>query len=84
MNEGGYGGARGPEFLQLDIRFGYRVRPGADQTLDLFFEVFNLTNHANFNNPTGDQRSGNFLNLFSLRGGSGFPRQAQFGVRYGF
>ena len=84
QNEGGYGGARGPEFLQLDIRFGYRVRPRIDQTLDLFFEVFNLTNHANFNNPTGDLRSGNFLNLLTLRGGSGFPRQAQFGVRYGF
>ena len=27
QNDGGYGGARGPEFLQLDIRFGYRLRP---------------------------------------------------------
>jgi hypothetical protein len=44
----------------------------------------NRVNHANFNNPTGDLRSGNFLNLTTLRGGSGFPRQAQFGIRYGF
>ncbi|MCY4505981.1 MAG: hypothetical protein OXG35_03330, partial [Acidobacteria bacterium] len=83
-NVGGYGGARGPDFMQLDVRFGYRFRPTAVQTVDLFFDIFNATNHANFNNPTGDQRSGNFLNLTTLRGGSGFPRQAQFGLRYGF
>ena len=34
--------------------------------------------------PAGDMRSGNFLNLLTLRVGSGFPRQAQFGIRYGF
>ena len=84
QNDGGYGGARGPDFMQLDVRFGYRFRPTAVQTVDLFFDIFNATNHANFNNPTGDQRSGNFLNLINLRGGSGFPRQAQFGIRYGF
>ena len=83
-NEGGYNGARGPDFLQLDVRFGYRVRPYNDHTLDIFFDIFNLTNRANFNNPSGDQRSGNFLNLTTLRGGSGFPRQGQFGIRYGF
>ena len=83
-NDGGYGGARGPDFMQLDVRFGYRLRPTETQTLDLFFDIFNATNHANFNNPTGDLRSGNFLNLLTLRGGSGFPRQAQFGIRYGF
>ena len=83
-NVGGYGGARGPDFMQLDVRFGYRLRPTTVQTIDLFFDIFNATNHANFNNPTGDRRSGNWLNLISLRGGSGFPRQAQFGIRYGF
>ena len=84
QNEGGYGGARGPEFMQLDVRFGYRARPISDHTLDVFFDIFNITDHANFDNPTGDQRSSNFLQLIRLRGGSGFPRQAQFGVRYGF
>ncbi len=84
QNDGGYGGARPLDFLQLDVRFGYRVRPTQAQTIDVFFDIFNLTDRANFNNPTGDRRSGNFLNLTSLRGGSGFPRQAQFGLRYGF
>ena len=84
QNAGGYGGARGPDFLQLDMRFGYRVRPTTTNTLDIFFDIFNITGRTNFNNPTGDQRSGNFLNTTSLRGGSGFPRQGQFGIRYGF
>ena len=84
QNDGGYGGARGPDFMQLDVRFGYRLRPTSVQTIDLFFDIFNATNHANFNNPTGDRYSGNWLNLTTLRGGSGFPRQAQFGIRYGF
>lgn len=84
QNDGGFGGARGPDFLQLDVRFGYRLRPASSNTLDVFFDIFNLTDRANFNNPTGDRRSGNFLRLVSLRGGSGFPRQGQFGIRYGF
>ena len=84
QNDGGYGGARGPDFLQIDMRFGYRVRPTQVHTLDVFFDIFNITDRSNFNNPSGDRRSGNFLNLTSLRGGSGFPRQGQFGIRYGF
>jgi hypothetical protein len=83
-NAGGYGGARGAAFMQLDVRVGYRVRPMASHTLDVFFDIFNITDHANFQNPTGDRRSGNFLRLTTLYGASGFPRQAQFGIRYGF
>jgi hypothetical protein len=55
----------------------------------------NITNRANFDNPTvgiaglaggaTDQRTQqNFLVLTNLRGGGGFPRQAQFGVRFEF
>ena len=32
----------------------------------------------------GDRESANFLLLTGLRAGSGFPRQAQFGMRWGF
>ena len=84
QNAGGFGGARPLDFLQLDLRLGYRLRPAQGQSVDIFFDIFNLTDRANFNNPTGDMRSGNFLRLTSLRGGSGFPRQSQFGIRYGF
>jgi carboxypeptidase family protein/TonB-dependent receptor-like protein len=82
-NAGGRNGAYGPGFAQLDMRAGYRVRPAQGRTLDLFVEIFNLTNHVNFSNPTGDMRSANFLVPTSLLGG-GFPRQLQFGARMGF
>jgi Carboxypeptidase regulatory-like domain len=82
-NEGGRAGARGPSYKQTDMRFGYRFHPGQARTLDVFVEVFNIFNNANFENPTGDRRQTDFLRLTSLRGG-GFPRQAQLGIRYGF
>ena len=75
---------RGPDFFQIDVRFGYRVRPYQEQTLDIFFDIFNITNHANFNNPEGNQRDEDFLLLTTLRGGSGFPRQGQLGIRWCF
>ena len=83
-NAGGPNGAYGPDFMQFDIRLGHRSRWSDRQTLDIFFDVFNVTNRGNFNNPTGDMRSSNFLNLTSLWAGSGFPRQAQFGIRWGY
>jgi outer membrane receptor protein involved in Fe transport len=82
-NDGGRNGAYGPGFAQLDLRGGYRVRAGGARTLDIFVEVFNATNRANFSNPSGDLRLGNFLVPTSLQGG-GFPRQLQFGARFGF
>jgi hypothetical protein len=82
-SDGRRNGAVGPGFFQTDIRLGYRVRPGADRTLDVFGEVFNITNRANFANPTGDRRSTDFLNLVALRAG-GVPTTAQFGVRMAF
>ena len=75
--------ARSADYLQLDLRFGYRVRPRPDQTIDIYLDVINLTNRTNWNPANGNQNSGSFLNYTSLRGG-GFPRQANFGLRYGF
>ena len=83
-NEGGRNGARGPGFHQADMRFGYRLRRGQSQTFDVNFELYNLANTANFDNPTGDIRSTDFLRLTALRGGNGQPRAAQFSVRLGF
>jgi hypothetical protein len=82
-NDGGRNGAYGPGYKNIDARLGYRVRMPAGRSLDLFFEAFNLTNEANFANPTGDLRSGSFLVPTSLQGG-GFPRQYQLGARLGF
>ncbi len=81
-NAGGRNGVHGPSFAELDLRVGYRLRAAA-RTIDMFAEIFNVTNEPNFNNPTGDQRSGNFLIVNSLVGG-GIPRQLQLGVRMGF
>jgi Carboxypeptidase regulatory-like domain/TonB-dependent Receptor Plug Domain len=76
-------GARGPGLFQADVRFGYRLRPGQNRTLDLFMDAFNITNRANFDNPLGDRRLPDFLNLTALRAGA-IPTTVQFGVRMGF
>ncbi len=76
-------GARGPGFFQLDMRIGYRFHLGEARTLDVFGEMFNVTNRANFNNPSGDRRSTNFLRLTSLRDGA-LPTTGQIGIRLGF
>jgi hypothetical protein len=76
-------GATGPGFFQLDLRLGYRMRPGGGRALDLFAEIFNVTNRANFDNPIGDRRSTDFLNLTTLRSG-GVPATLQLGARFEF
>ena len=82
-SKGGRNGAYGPDYAQLDTRVGYRVRPGAARTLDLFAEAFNLTNRSNYTNPPSDRRLPTFLVLNGLVAG-GFPRQMQLGMRLGF
>ncbi len=84
-SEGGRNGARGPGFMQFDMRVGYRARLGARRTLDIFYETFNVTDRANFTNPNGNRRqTQDFLRLAGLQGGTGFPRQSQIGLRLGF
>ena len=83
--DGRRNGARGPGFMQLDLRVGYRARLGGARTLDIFGDIFNVTDHVNFTNPSGNRRvAANFLRLSGLFGASGFPRQVQFGARLGF
>jgi hypothetical protein len=76
-------GATGPGLFQLDLRLGYRVNAGSGRALNMFVDVFNVTNRANFENPTGDRRSTDFLNLTALRAGA-VPTTAQIGVRLQF
>ena len=82
-NDGGRSGARGPSFLQWDMRLGYQFRIRTTSRIELFGECFNLTNRANFANPTGDRRSTNFLVVTELRAG-GVPRTFQLGARFVF
>ncbi len=85
-SKGGRNGAYGPGFVQLDLRAGYKIRVGGQRVLDAFVDVFNVTNHVNFANPASGNRrvQADFLRLNALVGGTGFPRQAQFGLRLGF
>jgi hypothetical protein len=83
-NAGGRNGARGPSFFQADVRLGYRLGIGG-RHLDVFGEVFNLTNRANFDvgSANGDRRSTNFLTYTALRSGA-VPRTGQVGMRFAF
>jgi hypothetical protein len=82
-SDGGRNGAYGPGFFKFDVRLGYRLDLGARRTLDVFGEIFNVTDRANFANPTGDRASANFLRTTALST-SNNPRTAQLGVRFGF
>ncbi len=96
-NRGGRNGARGPDFFQTDMRLGYNI-PAHGSTLEVFFELFNLFDRANFANPSGDRRLGtctvnaqsvpcitnaNYLNLNALRAGA-VPRTGQLAMRLVF
>ncbi len=81
-NTGGANGARGPGFLQLDLRAGYRFHLGT-RSLDAFVDLLNVTNRANFVNPAADRRLSNFLVVTGLQG-NGPTRTAQLGMRLTF
>ena len=86
--KGGRNGAIGPDSFQVNVRAGWRGRLPHGQALELFLDIFNITNRVNFENPinaNSDRRTpDNFLRLTNLAGGGGFPRQAQLGFRYTF
>ena len=85
-HNGRQGGARAGDYVNLDLRFGWRARPAEGDTLDIYFDIINVFDRPNFfvaSWENGDQNSGNFARYTALRSG-GIPRQANFGVRYGF
>ena len=84
-NDGGFNGARGPEFSLLSMRAAYRFKlpGGGNRRVMAYVDVFNVTNRANFNNPTGDRRDATFLIVRSIRNG-GPTRTAQLNLRYDF
>jgi TonB dependent receptor len=90
---GGRNGAYGPDYFQADVRAGWRKKISTAKALELFLDIYNITNRANFDNPTSagvpgfstDRRlPATFLQLTNLRGGGGFPRQAMMGARFVF
>ena len=91
-NKGGINGARGPSYFLINTRTAYRFKLPGNRTLQAHFDIFNVTNHANFNNPvstTGNVTSANrfdaatFLIVRSILNG-GPTRTAQFNLTYRF
>jgi hypothetical protein len=69
-------GLQGQKKTILDGRFQYVQRVGKYQA-GFFLEVYNLTNHTNFGDPTGARNSANFMKPITVDN----PRQAQLGLR---
>jgi len=69
-------GISGERKTLLDGRFQYVFRSGRYQP-GFFLEVYNLTNHTNFGNPTGARNSVNFMKTIVADN----PRTAQLGFR---
>ena len=82
FNKGGRNGARGPDFFQMDMRVGYRL-PVAFSRIEIFGDVFNVTDRANFGVPSGNRQAATFLQLNTFRAG-GVPRTAQIGAKLSF
>jgi hypothetical protein len=74
-------GLDGPGSLLLDVSFRYQVplNKGLDG-IDLFYDIFNLTNRTNYVPPSGNRASSTFM----IPTAAQFPRQMQFGVRVRF
>jgi hypothetical protein len=77
------GGARGPDYFQVDLRAGWRFRLPDRHRLDISIDVFNLLNRTQFDNPSGNIGSDAFLILDDLQARN-IPRaaQVQFTLRY--
>jgi len=74
-------GLEGPGSFLVDVSFRYSVplANGLD-SVDLFYDVFNLLNRENLVAPTGNRASATFMVPTAAQ----FPRQMQFGIRVRF
>jgi hypothetical protein len=81
-NDGGYRGVRGPNQFLTSLRARYQFRLGGGRTLAAYVDVFNVTNRANFQNPSTDRRdTATFLILRSVTNPT---RTAQLNFRFTF
>lgn len=72
---------RRTRFLPRGVSFRYAVPFNAGlESLDLFYDIFNLLNRENLVTPTGNRSSGTFMVPTAAQ----FPRQMQFGLRVRF
>jgi hypothetical protein len=74
-------GLEGPGSFLIDMSFRYAIPlAGRLESVDLFYDIFNLINRENLVAPTGNRASGNFMRSTAAQ----FARQMQFGVRVRF
>jgi hypothetical protein len=74
-------GLEGPSSFLIDLSFRYQIpiSMGLD-SVDLFYDIFNITNRVNFVAPNGNRSASNFMQPTAAQ----FPRQMQFGIRVRF
>jgi hypothetical protein len=73
-------GIDGEDQILLDLRFQYIVDMPRSQTIGFFWEIYNATNRINFQNPTGNRLSSQFM----IPVVAGDMRTMQLGLRYTF
>ena len=83
-NKGGVNGARGPAYFLINLRGAYRFKLPGNRSLQAHVDIFNVTNHANFNTPSSNRMdAATFLIVRSILNG-GPTRTAQFNLKYTF
>ncbi|MGE0450523.1 MAG: TonB-dependent receptor [Vicinamibacterales bacterium] len=74
-------GLKGPNSRLVDLSFRYSLPVhNKIQSLDFFYDIFNIFNRTNLVAPTGNRSSANFMVPIAAQ----FPRQMQFGIRVMF
>ena len=74
-------GIRGPNSVTVDLSARFQLPLGGRlESLDFFFDMFNVFNHLNEVAPTGNRQSANFM----VPTAANFPYQSQLGIRLRF
>jgi hypothetical protein len=76
-------GAYGPGFFNADIRSAI-ARPAGARRVEVFADIFNVTNHVNFLNPSGNIGTPATFLVLNAYSTSYAPRKLQIGLRYQF
>jgi hypothetical protein len=73
-------GLDGSDKMLLDLRLQYVYTLSGARTAGFFWEIYNVTNRVNFDNPIGNRRSSDFLRSVVADD----PRSMQLGFRFTF
>ena len=74
-------GLEGPGSFLIDMSFRYTIPMGRGlESVDLFYDIFNVANRENHVPPTGNRASSTFMVPTAAQ----FGRQMQFGIRVRF